>query len=169
MKNQNAIFRPFRPGDEESLSRHADNINIWNNTRDALPHPYTVEDGREFIKYATGTAVTTDFAIEVDGAAVGSIGYKPGSDVQKISAEVGYWLGEEFWNRGIASQVLASFCDHIFAATGISHLYANVFAGNVASMRVLEKAGFRPAGIMHRAAVKNGQMIDLYYYEKLKD
>ena len=168
MEKGKAAFRPFVPEDAASLARHADNINIWNNTRDYLPHPYTGRDAEEFIALASSASPMVNFAIDVDGRAVGAIGYVPLSDIQRISAEVGYWLGEEYWGRGIMSQVLADFTEYIFAETGIIHLYANVFEDNAASMRVLEKAGFTPVGVMHRAAVKNGRVIDLHYYEKLK-
>lgn len=163
-----ATFRPFRADDRESIARQADNINVWNNLRDYLPRPYTVQDADRFIEYTTGKETATDFAIDVDGLAVGAIGVMPHTDVQRISAETGYWLGEEYWNKGIMSHVLADFCEYIFADTDIIHLYANVFEHNTASMRVLEKAGFTPAGIMHRAAVKNGHIIDMHFYEKLK-
>lgn len=165
--NPQATFRPFRTDDYASLAHHADNINIWNNTRDYLPHPYTEQDAVDFIARAIGKEPTTEFAIDYRGKAIGAIGYVPQTDVSRISAEVGYWLGESFWNLGIVTQVLTAFVDYIFKNTDIIHLYANIFEGNTASMRVLEKAGFTPVGIMHRAAIKNGRIIDIHFYECL--
>lgn len=162
------ILRPLRPSDAASLTRHADNVLIWNNVRDYFPHPYKRTDADTFIAFASGKSPVQDFAIVVDGEAVGCIGYIPGTDVERVSAEVGYWLGEAHWGRGIASEALDAMAEHIFATTGILRLFATVFSHNAASMRVLEKAGFRPVGILRNAAVKNGRVIDLHYYERIK-
>lgn len=168
MENHEPIFRAFRPSDRESLTRHADNVKVWNNVRDYMPYPYTPEDADSFIAGCTARDPQTDFAIDVGGEAVGAIGIIPGSDVQRISAEVGYWLGEEYWGRGIMTRVLSVFADHIFSTTSVSHLSATVFGTNPASSRVLEKAGFRHVGVYRKAAVKNGLLVDLHCYEKLK-
>lgn len=168
MKITNPRFRPFTHADCESIARHANNINVWNNVRDYFPHPYTLADAGEFIAYCLSRSPQTDYAIDVDGQAVGVIGIVPRTDVQRISAEVGYWLGEDLWGKGIATKVLRDFTEYIFSTTGYVHLFATVFGTNHASMRVLEKAGFSFVGVMHKAAVKNGRMIDLHIYEKLK-
>ena len=169
MSSHKVTIRPFRLCNSKSIARHADNINVWNDTRDYLPNPYTEQDAVSFITAVTSNDSTTDFVIDVDGEAVGAIGFIPQSDVQRFSAEIGYWLGEEFWNRGIATEALRFTVDHIFRETDMIHLFASTFGGNTASMRVLEKGGFRKVGVMHNAAVKNGRLVDMHYYEKVKD
>lgn len=162
------ILRPFVPQDAVSLARHADNVRIWNNVRDHFPHPYTRVDADAFIAVASAKDPVRDFAIVIGGEAVGGIGYVPGTDVERISAEVGYWLGEAYWGRGLMSEAVGALAAHIFATTDIQRLFATVFGHNAASMRVLEKAGFRRATIFRKATVKNGHVIDLYYYDKIK-
>lgn len=162
------LLRPFVPEDARSVARYADNIRIWNNVRDQFPHPYKRTDADAFIAIASGKKTVQDFAIVIDGDAVGGIGYVPGTDIERVSAEVGYWLGEPYWGRGIMSAAVRAMAAHIFATTEIQRLFAPVFAHNTASMRVLEKAGFRQVGILRNAAVKNSQIIDLHYYELTK-
>lgn len=162
------LLRPLRPEDAESLARHANDIRIWNNVRDLFPHPYKRTDADAFIAMASGKSPVQDFAVVVDGEAAGCVGYVHGTDVERVSAEVGYWLGEPYWGRGIMSEAVNALAEHIFDTTGIRHLLAPVFGHNAASMRVLEKAGFRKAGILHDSAVKNGRLIDLHLYELTK-
>lgn len=163
------LLRPFGPGDAESLTRHANDIRIWNNVRDLFPHPYKRTDADAFIAIASGKKPIQDFAIVIDGEAVGTISYVPGTDVERVSAEIGYWLGEPYWGRGVTSAAVRALAAHIFAATETQRLFAPVFAHNIASMRVLEKAGFRKVGILRNAAVKNGRIIDMHYYERTKN
>lgn len=162
------LLRPFAPEDAESLARHANNIQIWNNVRDLFPHPYKRTDADAFIAFASGKSPVQDFAIVIGSEAVGGIGYVPGIDVERVSAEVGYWLGEPYWGRGMMSAAVKALAAHIFAATEIQRLFAPVFSHNPASMRVLEKAGFRKVGILQKAAVKNGRVTDMHYYELTK-
>ena len=96
--------RSWRTSDAESLLRHANNRNIWLNLRDAFPHPYTKHDARAYIRSVRDRSPETTFAIAVDDEAVGSIGFVLRSDVERVSAEIGYWLAEPFWGRGIATE-----------------------------------------------------------------
>lgn len=162
------LLRPFVPGDAPSVARHADNIRIWNNVRDLFPHPYKRTDADTFIAIASGKRPVQDLAIVVGGEAVGGISYVPGTDVERVSAEIGYWLGEAYWGRGIMSTAVQAMAAHIFATTDIQRLFAPVFDHNTASMRVLRKAGFRQVGILQNAAVKNGHIIDMHLYERTK-
>lgn len=159
-------IRPLVESDAVSLAENINNINIWRNVRDALPHPYTQQDATEFIAQCVGSGEV--FAIEIDGKVVGSIGYSPQNDVERLSAEIGYWLGERYWGRGIMSEVVGEVCSYVFAKTDIIRLYASVFEYNIASMRVLEKAGFVKVGIMCSAAVKESKIINLHHYELVK-
>ena len=106
LKLNKSRLRPWKEGDEESLVRHANNRAIWRNLRDLFPHPYTLADARHWIQIANPSLKTTNFAIVVDGAAVGGIGLVLKDDVFRRSAEIGYWLGEEYWGRGIVSEAV---------------------------------------------------------------
>ena len=162
-------IRPWQLTDVASLAEQANNINIWNNVRDYFPHPYTDADAEEFIRMAMEKpAPTVDFAIEVDGKAVGGVGIIPNKDVERISAELGYWLGEEYWGRGIMSHAVEQMCRYVFAELPVIKLYATPFSFNFKSARVLEKAGFVKEGILQKTAVKNGKIIDLHYYGLIK-
>lgn len=136
-------LRPWRLSDCQSLAEYADNIRVWNNLRDGFPSPYTEEDAREYIESTLSKGCVQDFAIVIDGKAIGDIGFIPQSDVERYSAEIGYWLGEPYWGQGIMSGIVFRFVEYIFTTTELVRLYAPVFDYNTASRRVLEKCGFR--------------------------
>ncbi|MDR2809147.1 MAG: GNAT family N-acetyltransferase [Tannerellaceae bacterium] len=159
-------IRSWQPTDVPSLVEHANNANIANNLRDSFPYPYTEEDATIYINYAIGKSPMQDFAIETDGKAMGGISLVPLSDVERFSAEIGYWLGESYWNKGIATEVVRTFINYLFHNTSIVRLFACVFTHNLPSVRVLEKNGFRKVGILHKAAYKNNRFVDMYYYER---
>jgi ribosomal-protein-alanine N-acetyltransferase len=154
----------LKSGDAEALARHADNRKIWLNLRDAFPHPYTSHDAREFIKSIRHREPETTFAISVNGEAAGSVGFVLRHDVERVSAEIGYWLAEPFWGRGIATEALVAMTGHAIAAHGLTRLYALPFAWNAASCRVLEKAGYALEGRLRRSAIKNGVITDQLQY-----
>jgi RimJ/RimL family protein N-acetyltransferase len=168
IKKANYTIRPWRMTDVPSLARAANNINVWQNLRDGFPHPYAEADGAAFIAMSNAADPVTNFAIEVDGSAVGGIGWVPRSDVERFSAEFGYWLAEPYWGRGIMSAAVRDFVDHLFEHTEIVRLYAGIFAFNAASGRVLEKTGFRRVGTLEKAAFKNGKFTDKVLYELVK-
>ena len=158
------ILRPWQRGDEESLSRHANDRNVWRNLRDVFPHPYTLEDAREWVRHARGVSPPSDFAIVVDGAAVGGIGLVVQPDIFRRSAEVGFWVGQAYWGRGIATEALAAFAEYAFSTYDLVRLYAGVIEWNAASGRVLEKAGFTLEGRLRKAVTKDGQTADELIY-----
>lgn len=168
IRREGYLIRSWQPDDEASLAATLNNIAIWNNVRDALPYPYTLDDAREYIAFTRQKPYPQDFAIEIDGKAAGGIGFVPQTDVERFNAEIGYWIGEAYWNRGIASDAVRVLADYVFLHTAIVRLYAHVYDYNEASMRVLGKAGFRKIGIMQQAAFKNGRFIDLHAYELIK-
>ena len=169
MKLKNCTVRRFRFGDETSLVRSANNRKLWRNLRDRFPHPYTMDDAVWWVQAATATYPTTDFAIEVDGAAVGGVGLILRDDVYRGTAEIGYWLGEEFWGRGIATEALIAVTEYAFANFDLCRLYAHVFDWNGASSRVLEKAGYEFEGRMRKSVIKEGQTIDQLMYAMVRD
>jgi [ribosomal protein S5]-alanine N-acetyltransferase len=161
---QNCVVRSWEAGDVPSLVAHANNRKIWINLRDRFPHPYTKTDGQNFIRTSREMRPETFFAIAVDGQAVGGIGFVLQSDVDRMSAEVGYWLGEAFWGRGIVSEALAAVSTHAIEEHGLTRLFALPFAYNTASCRVLEKAGYVLEARLRRSAIKDGVIVDQLQY-----
>ena len=164
MKLSKSVLRAWKPGDEPSLVRHANSRTIWRNLRDAFPHPYTLVDAKRWIEVANPSKPITNFAIVVDGAAVGAIGLVLREDVFRRSAEIGYWLGEEFWGRGIVSEAVRAVTEYAFETFDLCRVYAGVFEWNPASMRVLEKAGYEFECRMKKSVTKDGETIDELIY-----
>lgn len=165
-------LRPWQPEDAVSLARYINNIHIWNQVRDALPYPYTEADARSYITMTQEEAAKSapvNFAVVIDGKAVGGVGFIPGQDVERISAEIGYWLGEPFWGKGIMTDVVRRASLQAFQTLPVTRLHAGVFGKNPASMRVLEKAGYAKEGIARKAVIKNGEIMDFHLYALLKE
>lgn len=160
----NCSVRSWEASDAESLVKYANNRNVWRALRDRFPHPYTRSNAREFIRYARDLRPQTAFAIVVAGEAAGGIGFMLNADVERVSAEIGYWLGEPFWGKGIATEALVAVTSYAIATHGLTRLFAVPFAWNVASCRVLEKAGYVLEGRLRRSAVKNGEIVDQLQY-----
>jgi RimJ/RimL family protein N-acetyltransferase len=156
--------RPFRAADARSIATHANNRRIWINLRDRFPHPYTLAAARAFIRDARRQRPETRFAIAVEGAAVGGIGFMLHDDVERVSAEIGYWLGEPFWGRGIMTEALAAVTTYAVRTHHLTRVYAVPFEWNPASFRVLEKAGYRLEGRMRKSAIKDGRVIGQRLY-----
>jgi ribosomal-protein-alanine N-acetyltransferase len=158
------VVRSWREEDALRLPAHANNRRIWLNLRDMFPHPFTVVDADTFISYARAQRPETLFAVEVDGQAVGGIGYVVRDDIERVSAEIGYWLGESYWGRGIMTEALKAVTRYAIRRHGLTRVFAVPFVGNVASCRVLEKAGFVLEGRMRRSAIKDGVIVDQLLY-----
>jgi len=168
--NSNFLLREWRLSDKRMLAENANNINIWNNVRDYFPHPYTEDDAEQFIRMVMDKPKPpTDYAIEIDGQAVGGIGVVPQTDVHKITIEIGYWLGEKYWNRGIMTNAVKQMVEYTFENFPVTKIFAPIFDFNISSMRVLEKAGFIREAVLKNSAIKNGKTIDLYYYGFIKE
>ena len=157
-------IRPWRRTDLDSLVEHANNRKIWLNLRDAFPHPYTPRAGRAFLRRMRTATPQTTFAIAVDGRAVGGVGFVLHSDVERVSAEIGYWLGEPFWGRGIATEAVVAVTDHAIRTHELTRVFAVPFAWNTASCRVLEKAGYVLEGRLRRSVIKDGIITDQMQY-----
>ncbi len=162
------ILRPWQTDDLESLVINANNPNIAKFMTDAFPHPYTHEAGLSFLSFATQGNPTHIFAIEVEGKAAGGIGIHPQSDIMRKNAELGYWLGENYWGRGIISLAIPQMLDFAFKTYDITRVYARPFGNNPASARVLEKCGFVLEATIHQNIFKNGEFLDelIYGYRK---
>ena len=159
-----AQLRSWRTDDEESLAIHANDRDIWRNLPDLFPHPYTKADAVQWIQLASSQKPQTNFAICVDGAAIGGIGVKLHTDIERCSGEVGYWIGKSYWGRGIATAVLQAFTRFAMKEYGLTRIYAHAFAENAASIRVLQKAGYRCEGRLRRSMIKDGRVQDQLMY-----
>ena len=160
--------RPYVLEDAEALAKYADNRAVWITLRDRFPHPYTTDDAVGFLRIATTQLPTSDFAIATADEVIGGIGLQRQSDVHRLTAEIGYWLGEPFWGRGIATRAVRAVTAWAFATTSLERLYACVFATNPASARVLSNAGYQFEGRMRRAVIKDGRVLDQLIYAALR-
>jgi ribosomal-protein-alanine N-acetyltransferase len=156
--------RPWLEADLNALARHANNRNVSIHLRDRFPFPYEIDHARKFLDWVVAQENPTVWAIEVDGEACGGIGIEQKTDVERISAEIGYWLGESCWNRGIVTEALKAVTADVFARFDVMRLYALPFADNRASVRVLEKAGYVLEGRLRRSAIKDGKVRDQLLY-----
>lgn len=159
-----ATIRSFRPSDAQSIARYANNRSIWRNMRDRLPHPYSVDDAVQFLEGFALKHPDTCFAISVEGEAVGSIGLELNGDIFYRTAEIGYWLGEPFWGRGIASAAVRAVTEYALANFDLCRIEAGVFEWNPASAHVLEKAGYVFEARLRKNVTKDGQTIDRLLY-----
>lgn len=162
------LLRPFRPADAPSLARHANNRQVWLNLRDQFPHPYAVGDAEWYIGQVAGQAPVTTFAIDVGGEAVGSVSLKLGSDIERYAAEIGYWLGEAHWGKGVMSAAVAAATAYAFRDLGLLRVFAVPLTRNAASARVLERAGYVREGTMRRSAVKDGAVLDQHLFAAVR-
>src|SRR3712207_1614482 len=158
------VLRPWREDDEPSLVRHANNYEIWRRLRDRFPHPYTHADAEQWIAIVQRQATQTHFAIEVRGEATGGIGLELGSDIERRTAEIGYWLGEAFWGKGITTAAVRAVTSYGFEALNLTRIFAVPFASSSASIRVLKKCGYIREGRMRRSAIKEGVVLDQVLY-----
>lgn len=168
-QKENYTLRTWEATDAESLAVQLNNKKIWDNCRDGLPYPYKLENAEAILKVIAQKDGIHDFCIEVDGKAVGNIGFVPENDVQRFNAEVGYLIGEPYWNRGIVTDALKEAIRYYFKHTPIIRIFAFVFEYNLPSMRVLDKAGFTKIGVMHKSIFKNDAFCDAHYFELLKE
>jgi len=168
LKLKRCTIRPWRFDDADSLVKHANNRKVWLALRDLFPHPYTIQHAHEFLPQAISEQPTTNFCVEVNGAAAGGIGVRLGHDVHRHSAEFGYWLGEKLWGRGITTEAVAAFTEFCFDNFSLRRIYAEPFANNPASARVLEKAGFVLEARLKNNVIKDGKLLDSLVYARTK-
>jgi RimJ/RimL family protein N-acetyltransferase len=164
LKLPSVLIRSWSLADAAALQRYANNRNIWINLRDIFPHPYTLENAHAFLNHVTQEEPETTFAIATPSEAIGCIGLRLGVDVHGKTAELGYWLAETFWGRGIMSEVVAKFVNHSFGVFDLQRIYAEPFETNRASIRVLEKVGFVYEGRMRANVFKDGKTLDSILY-----
>lgn len=164
-------LRPFLAGDVESLARYANNRRVWQNLRDGFPHPYTVADAQRWVTHAASLPDPQSiFAIVIDEQAVGGIGvHRLDKDpVYRDTAEIGYWLAEPYWGRGVMTDAVKAVTRYAFEHLSLYRIEAGVFAWNVSSSRVLEKSGYSYEGRMRKQVYKDGQHLDVLLYSRLR-
>jgi RimJ/RimL family protein N-acetyltransferase len=162
-------LRRWSIDDLDSLVKYADNPAVAKNLMDRFPHPYTLEDGKKFIMSATADTPAHVLAIDINNEAVGGIGIHPQTDIYCKNAELGYWLAEPWWGRGIIPQAIERMVDYAFANWDINRIFARPFGSNIASQKVLEKTGFVLEGRFEKTVFKNGEYLDeLVYATRLK-
>ncbi len=163
------VVRDVCPEDASSIVVYADNPRVAANLRDIFPHPYHLEDAERFLQGVTEQAPRTVFAIATESEAIGVIGLTLGEDVHRFTAELGYWLGEPFWGRGIMTDAVRAVVEHGFSELGLLRIYAEPYAGNLGSARVLEKAGFELEGRMRAGVFKDGRILDQLLYSVVNE
>ena len=163
-------IRKWELSDAKDLAAALSNKKVQDNLRDGLPYPYTEQDGKEFISamLSADESETFAFAITVDNMVIGSIGIFRQGNIHRQTAELGYYIAEEYWGKGIMTEAVKQICEYVFAKSDIIRIYAEPFAYNIASCRVLEKVGFQYEGTLRSNAVKNGRVIDMEMYSLLK-
>jgi RimJ/RimL family protein N-acetyltransferase len=167
LKLAHCTVRTLQVGDAESMAHHANDRRIWVQLRDRFPHPYTIADATAFIDLIGREDPCSAFAIVVDERCVGGIGLERQHDVHRLTAELGYWLGHEYWGRGIASEAIIAVTTWAFGALNLKRVFAQPYADNLASCRVLEKAGFTLEGTLKHSAIKEGVLRDQRMYARL--
>jgi len=161
------MIRSWCDADLETLQSYANNRKIWLNLRDVFPHPYTIEDARWWIEHTSQENPERSFAIASAEEPIGGIGLIFGDGVHRCSAELGYWLGEPYWGRGIMTRAVSALTEYALKKLPLNRIYAEPFANNLASIRVLEKAGFQREGFLRDSVVKNGEILDQILYARL--
>ena len=165
-------LRPWRPDDAACVAQNMNNLAVLNNLRDGIPYPYTEQDGLNFINSMLSAKPDSTYAFAIvldDDRPVGSIGVFRCGNIHFRTAEMGYYVAQPYWGRGIGTCAVTSMCRYIFENTDILRIFAEPFSFNAASRRVLEKSGFELEGIMRKNAVKNGEVLDMCLYARLKN
>jgi RimJ/RimL family protein N-acetyltransferase len=159
---------PFQEIHIDNLVKHGNNPNIAKHLTNAFPSPYTRQNATDFIQRVSESNPRNILAISVDGEVVGGIGLHPKQDVYVKNMELGYWLSEDYWNKGILTEVLPKMMEYGFENFDIHRLEASVFEFNIGSKRVLEKSGFQFEGRKKQSVFKNGKFYDELFFGYLK-
>lgn len=168
LKGEKIILRFLNDNDKLQLATLANNKKIWDNVKDYLPHPYTIEDAISFIDLAKQEKTQIIFAIEWDNNFCGVIGLVAQTDVYKRTANIGYWIGEPFWNKGIATEAVRLITKYGLTELDFIRIHTGVFEYNTGSMRVLEKNGYEKDGIFKKSIFKNGKIWDEHRFSIIK-
>jgi [ribosomal protein S5]-alanine N-acetyltransferase len=168
LPQSNGRLRRYTHADLDALVRHADNPKVAHWLVDAFPQPYTRAHGEAFIQRILNERDEAHFAIEIEGEYAGELSYRPGQHERRIVAGFGYWLAEPYWGRGIMSEAVRVSSDHLLQHLGFTRLQTDVYAPNIASQRVLQKAGFTLESVRRQSVIKRGEVLDCPHYVKLR-
>ena len=168
LTDKELVLRQFKDSDSKRIAELCNNRKIWDNVRDFLPFPYTEKDAVDFINSCKSEIPPVTFVIEFDRELAGCIGFVPQKDIYRLSAEIGYWIGDPYWGRGIATKAVKLLAGYGFKNLDLVRIYSGVFDYNLASQRVLEKAGFKLEGIFEKSVIKNGIIRDEYRYALIR-
>ncbi len=158
------LIRSFEPDDVDSITKYASNRKVWAGLRDLFPYPYTRKDAISWLARVERDEIESHFAIASTDEVIGGIGITLGTDIHKLAGELGYWLGEPFWGRGITTRSVQTFTEYTFDNYDILRVFAHVYSNNMASARVLEKAGYVCEGRLHKYVIKDGKVLDMLVY-----
>lgn len=162
----NITLSPLQEKDIPAIATLANNYNIWRNVRDRLPHPYTVQDAEDFVKFTQTEDPVVTFGIHYHQSLAGVTGLTLQYDIHRLNAEIGYWIGEPFWNKGIATKTVRLLTTYAFDTLHLHRLFAGIFHTNPASAKVLIKAGYELESIAREAVIKEGKLLDEHFYVK---
>ncbi|WP_299683573.1 GNAT family protein [uncultured Dokdonia sp.] len=165
--NQEVNIRSLTLDDAQQLATLANNKKVWDNLRDYIPYPYNEKDAEFFINLTAEENPKQNFGIEYKGKLCGVIGVILQKDVYRKSGEIGYWIGEPYWGKGIGTKAVALITEYGFQTLGLHRIYAGIFDYNKASVKVLKKNGFEQEGIFKKAVFKNEKLHDEYRFYKL--
>jgi len=168
LQEGNIILRPLRADDATVLAQLANNRKIWINVRDVLPSPYSIDDANNFIRFTQKENPQMSFAITFDEQLCGMVGLVGQTDVYKKTAEIGYWIGEPYWNKGIATIAVKLLTQYGFDQLDFIRIHTGVFEYNIGSMKVLTKNGYTKDGVFRKSILKNGQIFDEHRFSKIK-
>ncbi|MFQ6791467.1 MAG: GNAT family N-acetyltransferase [Thomasclavelia sp.] len=167
----NCVLKKWDLSDAKDLVKILSDKRILDNLRDGIPYPYTLQDGKEFITsiLQANENNTFAFAITIDNKVIGSITVFRQENIHNKTGELGYYLAREYWGKGIMTKAVNQICEYVFNNSDIIRIYAEPFAYNIGSCRVLEKSGFHYEGTLRKNAIKNGKILDMKMYSRLKD
>ncbi|MDQ6844577.1 MAG: GNAT family N-acetyltransferase [Bacteroidota bacterium] len=166
--SEKIILRPLENADASALAELANNKKIWINLRDILPHPYTTDDAVFFINLTKKENPHLNFAINYAGQFCGMVGLTPQQDIYRLTAVIGYWIGEPFWNKGIATKAVEMSTGYGFNDLGFIRIHTGIFEHNIGSMKVLEKNGYKKDCVFEKSVIKDGKILDEHRYSKIK-
>lgn len=164
-------IREWKLEDAEDLAAVISDKDVQDNLRDGIPYPYTREDAEEFISamLSADRNKVFAFAITADEKVAGSIAVFRQENIHSRTGELGYYLAQDYWGKGLMPEAVKQICDYVFCNTDMIRIFAEPFAQNIRSCRVLEKAGFQYEGTLRCNAVKNGLVMDMKMYARLRD
>lgn len=169
IKCDKCTLRKWKDSDLENLVKNANNYNVASTLRDAFPYPYTIEDGKDWIEFAGNEEWGYNFAVTIDDKAVGGIGLIVGRDIERKSSEVGYWLSEDHWGKGITSSAVKAVVKYAFDDLGLERIFAVPLEYNTGSRKVLEKNNFVLEGILRNSVFKRGKLYNQALYAIIKE